>query len=408
MSDFFIGQLLVFACLLPVLLRPFIRSLRELQGIPLLSIVAALLCAGTAASGFRILFFPLFIFAVVALGFQAPALVSLARNAQADTLERGPVAFSAAALAILAALLAACAYFQPEFSYSPQNDIRKTTERPALSAGFSYRFNVFELEEDGSPDLEDGAPAVSVKRPRAAILYFPSFPAGRTGRDTLLAMAADRGFDAISAHWSGKQLYSSSSMNPEAFRDLRQVAYAFGQSFQPEGAEAPYITRFARAQGGVMQTVILDAARFAQRRLAEKGAGNDTRLFAVAEGYACSSLAAVAASHPELFAGAAYLLSEDGAMNLSVSGSESYSLRGLDAPLPNSAGEFAQLVVTDARPGALGLCEMPADDPALAALLRIDRDSGRRMARLAAERVLYWIEARARLLDGKASSERRQ
>ena len=148
-----------------------------------------------------------------------------------------------------------------------------------------------------------------------------------------------------------------------------------------------------------MQTVILDAARFAARRISQKEGVVSVRIFAVAEGYACASLAAVVASHPELFAGAVFLLSEDNAMNLSVSAAESYSLRGLDSPLPGSAADFAQLVVTDARSGALGLCEMPADDPALAALLRIDRDTGRRLARQTAERVLYWIEARARRLD---------
>ena len=386
MSDFFIGQLLVFAALLPVLLRPFIRPLRELQGIPLLSLVAALVCAGTAASGLRILFFPLLAFALVVLASQAPALILLVRDAQADAPERGSAAPSAAALAILAALLAVCAYFQPEFSYSPKNDIKETTERHALSAGFSYRFNVFEIIKDEDEPQGGG---------QAAIIYFPSFPAGKSGRDTFLAMAADRGFDAMAVHWSGQQLYSAATMNPESLRDLRQVAYAFGQSFQPAGAEAQYVTRFARAQEGVMQTVIIDAARFARQRLAQKGAGSSARVFAVAEGYACTSLAAVVASRPELFAGAAYLLSEDGAMNLSVSRAEGYLLRGLESPLPASAADFPQIVITDAGEGALGFGEMPADDPALAALLRIRRDSGRRLARLAAERVLYWIEARS-------------
>ena len=386
MSDFFIGQLLVFAALLPVLLRAYIRPLRDLEGIPLLAPIAAAVCAGTAASGLRILFFPLFLFALVVLASQAPGIVLMARGIQRNAEERGSAVLSTMALVILAALLAVCAYFQPEFSYSPKNEIRKTTEAQALSAGFSYRFNVFEIIED--EDEPQGAG-------QAAILYFPSFPAGVSGRDTLLAMSADRGFAAISVHWSGKQLYSASSMNPEALRNLRQVAYAFGQSFQPAGTEAPYVTRFARAQEGIMQTVILDAARFARQRLAQNGAGSELRLFAVAEGYACTSLAAVAASHPDLFAGAVFLLSEDNAMNLSLSAAESYHLRGLDAPLPNSAADFAQLVVTDGRAGALGFAEMPADDPALAALLRISRDSGRRLARQTAERVLYWIEARS-------------
>ena len=403
MSHFFIGQLLVFACLTPVLLQPYIRPLRELQAIPLLAPIAAAVCAGTAASGLRVLFFPLFIFALAVLALAVPDLILLARgadlqfarDAKADPLAQDSAAPNIAALVILAALLAVCACFQPEFSYSPTNDIKRTTERASLSAGFSYRFNVFEIIKDEDElELEDDEQELQKSAP-SAVLYFPSFPAGVSGRDTLLAMAADRGIAAVAVHWSGKQLYSSSSMNPEALRDLRQVAYAFGQSFKPAGAEAPYVTRFARAQESVMQTVILDAARFARERFSQKEGAEDLRLFAVAEGYACTSLAAVVADHPKLFAGAAYLLSENDAMNLNMSGAASYSLRSLDETLPNGAADFAQLVVTDGRAGALGLCEMPADDPALAALLRIRRDSGRRLARLTAERVLYWVEARS-------------
>ena len=390
MSDFFIGQILVFAALLPALLRPYIAALRSLEGVPLLSVVAAAVCAGTAAAGIRVLFFPLFAFTLVVLAFQAPAIVSMFRRHQHGLPEERPNGISAALLAVFAALVAVCGYFQPEFSCSPKNEARATTKRPALSAGFRYSFHVFEPEEAAGA-LSSGGPA--------AILYFPSFPAGKSGRDTFLSMAADRGFEAIAVHWSGKNLYPSFSMNNETLRDLTQIVHAIGQSFQHEGAEAHYVTRFARAQEGVMQTVIIDAARFAHERVPQNEGETPPRLFAVAEGYACTSLAAVVASRPDLFAGAAYLLSEDDAMNLNVDGAESYSPRSLDSPIPNSAAEFPQIIITDGREGALGFGEMAADDPALAALLNVERDSGRRLARLAAVRVLYWIEARYSLLD---------
>ena len=44
MSDFFIGGLLVFSLLLPILLRPFFRGMHALGGIPVLAVPAVFLC----------------------------------------------------------------------------------------------------------------------------------------------------------------------------------------------------------------------------------------------------------------------------------------------------------------------------------------------------------------------------
>ena len=60
MSDFFIGGLLVFSLLLPILLRPFFRGMHALGGIPVLAVPAVFLCAGLLVTGTRLLFFPLF------------------------------------------------------------------------------------------------------------------------------------------------------------------------------------------------------------------------------------------------------------------------------------------------------------------------------------------------------------
>lgn len=409
MSDFFIGQLLVFAALLPVLLRPFLKPLRELTGIPLLALLAAAVCAGTAASGARFLFFPLFAFTLIVLFSQMPRLVSMARGLPSDWFGTGTKIFNAFALALLAALAVFSALFMPESSYVPEKEISAATERMPLSAGFRYRFHVFTAEEadaqaDNAADiLPDNLPGNT----QAVILYFPSFPAGKSGRDTLLAMAAERGFTALAAHWSGKNLYSDSLMNPEGLRDFRQIIYSIGQSFKIGGAEALYAARFEQAQEGVMQTVILDTARFAAGHSLQENPGGSVRLFAIAEGYACASLAAVASANPGLFAGAVYLLPEEKLNDFNEPETSCFYQHGLGQAIPNAAAEFPQIAITDSGEGAFGFGEMTAEDPALAALLGLERDRGRRLAQLAGERVLSWIEMRNARMDSSSGESAR-
>ena len=67
MSDFFIGELLVLLLLVPVLLRPFLRSLQSIRGIVFLPPVALFVCfLIIAGSGFPVSFLPVVFVSVVA------------------------------------------------------------------------------------------------------------------------------------------------------------------------------------------------------------------------------------------------------------------------------------------------------------------------------------------------------
>ena len=104
MSDFFIGGLLVFSLLLPILLRPFFRGMHALGGIPVLAVPAVFLCAGLLVTGTRLLFFPLFAFTVLVLLSQTGRMISLARGLPSDWFSAGTKALSVLGLAILAVL----------------------------------------------------------------------------------------------------------------------------------------------------------------------------------------------------------------------------------------------------------------------------------------------------------------
>ena len=94
MSDFFIGGLLVFSLLLPILLRPFFRGMHALGGIPVLAVPAVFLCAGLLVTGTRLLFFPLFAFTVLVLLSQTGRMISLARGLPSDWFSAGTKALS--------------------------------------------------------------------------------------------------------------------------------------------------------------------------------------------------------------------------------------------------------------------------------------------------------------------------
>ena len=89
MSDFFIGEILVFILLLPVLLRPFFRRLQRYANIPLLAVIAILVCLSLVLTGIRLLFLPLTVFTAIVFLSQISRIVSIARGLPSDYFGTG-------------------------------------------------------------------------------------------------------------------------------------------------------------------------------------------------------------------------------------------------------------------------------------------------------------------------------
>ena len=411
MSDFFTGQILIFILLLPVLLRPFFRTLQRFGNIPLLTVIAVLICFGLVLSGRCLLFIPTAGFTAIVFLSQTARIVSIARGLPTDYFGTGIKIFYALLIPVFAALIAASVIFIPEAGYIPGKEVHFASVRERISTGFKYDFSVFSCSDNLSKSksdefLENIYEAAGIGNPSSGertagnpsgipgsnltpvVLFFPGFPSGRTGRDTLAGILAEDGFTFTGVQWEGQNIYRKWYLNNKYTRNLYEICSAAYRSIFVK-TENPFNPDFVNTHKGLMHSVIRDAAVFASRRF-----GSDRHLYAVAEGYACQALAEAVNENPGLFTGTVYLIPEKDlpAFEEPVTGC-SY-LAEITEPLPSAAESMPGLVITGSSDEGFGFGETAADDPALAAILGMERDDDRKTAQLTSRHISSWLKLR--------------
>lgn len=420
MSDFFTGEMLVFALLLPVLLRPFFRKLRDLKNIPVLALIALPLCFSTLLTGVRLLFVPLLLFTVVVLLSQSMRLIAIIRGLPTDYFGAGIKIVHTLLLLVFAAIVAASVFFPPEPAYVSTSELYSGSVREKFSAGFTYtflaasssdklektesgrfleRFHQFTgnalSREDSATHSENGGtagrnPSGGENARTPIVLYFPAFPAGRTGRDTLAVVLAEQGFTSVGVQWNGRQLYSKRFLNNRFARNFYELYLAIARRFNPEKAAAPYAD-FTGVQRQVLLSVIQDTAEFATLHF-----GGQRHIYAVAEGYACNALADFVNKNPGVFSGSVYLLNENEKEHFTEPETGCAYLSGITDLLHFRTAELPGLVISGTTETGFGFGEATAEDPALAALLGLPRDAKRKTAQVTARRIASWISLRNR------------
>ena len=157
MSDFFIGELLVLLLLVPVLLRPFVRSLQSIRGIVFLPPVALIFCILIiAGSGFPVSFFPVF-FVVTLTFFGGLARMSRAlRGLATDWYSLSSRIYYLVLLPVFLCSVAAAFYSAPEDSYLGSVSVEKSVVREKAAAG------VLAFRHEWSPSAETARTATVV------------------------------------------------------------------------------------------------------------------------------------------------------------------------------------------------------------------------------------------------------
>ncbi len=410
MSDFFIGEILVFILLLPVLLRPFFRRLQRYANIPLLAVIAILVCLSLVLTGIRLLFLPLTVFTAIVFLSQISRIVSIARGLPSDYFGTGIKIFYAFLLPLFLVLIAGSVFFIPVPGYIPEKEVYFDTIRKKISTGFKYDFSIFScsdnLAKNGSDKfLENIYEFAGIKNKKTAetdilddseesinltpvVLFFPGFPAGRSGRDTLAGILAEQGFTCVAVQWNGQNIYPKSYQNNKYLRNLYEVYTAAFRRFSAKN-ESPLDAGFVGTQKTLMYSVVKDASSFVQKQF-----GTNRHLYAVAEGYACSALVEAVNENPGLFTGTVYILPETDLENFVEPVTGCAYLAGIKTPLPPAAASMPGLVISDSKETGFGFGEMPAEDPALAAVLQTGRDRDRKTALLTARHIVSWLEMR--------------
>lgn len=370
MSDLFISEILVFALLLPVLMRPFFRRLQRIEGIALLPLLAFLLCfAVIAAAGFRLTFMPVFLFSFLVFLSGLSRMFRLFRGLPTDWYSPFSTVSSGFLLLIFTGVLAASFFFAPENSYAATGSITHAVVPERISPGIGGRFSVF---SSAKPSSGTNAPVV---------LLLGDISSGTGNRSTTALILAESGFTVVEADFTGRRDYESGFL---ALPSLRKFASLSGKIFS---GGSLFTTDEEVLQVQSKELVRLEL--FARARF-----GPAVPLFVVSEG--SGSLAALARmkAEPSLFTGIVCIVPEDFTGSFSAVPGGFLTVFPESGPLPSDAGSVAVLALTGERNRLPGYGELGADDVLAALLLGAERDVGRRNAELAGRRIASWLAMR--------------
>ena len=382
MSDLFIGEILVLLLLLPVLVRPFSRRLQRLHGIPLLPLLALLLCAAIVAGmGLRLTFLPILVLTAVVFVFGLIRLFKLFRGLPSDWYPPLSIAWNSFLAALFVGTVALTFVFAPEAGYMADVRVERTMMTRPEGRGISGHYAVW----NSSLGSAAGASAVIAAKPVVLILGDVSSSVG--GRGTGALVLAEAGYTVIAANFSGSGDYGNPLLG---FPSVRQYATLSGRVF----AGKPYLTDSEEIRA-VQERELKRLIAYARETC-----GNAVSLYALAEGSAVPSLFAFIKASPDVLSGAVAIIDAADAASLPpVSGNAALPggyavLDGIDGMMPTLAGNFRVLVISGADKGLYGLGEIASDDVLAAAILGGARDVRRKNAELVARRIVSWLSDR--------------
>ena len=384
MSDFFIGELLVLLLLVPVLLRPFVRSLQSIRGIVFLPPVALSFCILIiAGSGFPVSFIPVFFVVIITFFGGLARMIRALRSLATDWYSLSSRIYYLVLLPVFLCSVAAAFYSAPENAYLGSVSVEKSVVREKAAAG------ALVFRHEWSPSAETAR--------TATVVFFGDVSGGAMSRSTLAAVLSEQGYGFQSDDYRNFYAWDHPAMAWPAFRffAVRLGQIVSGRALATDEEELYRLTRLAVAR-------TLSAVRTEVR---------DAPLFIVAEGNACVPVAEylhatgfgvphagsglqtagsgvqgfVCLVQPEAVASLSRALNSSGFEGrYTVVASETSMIPRFSAHLP--------VLVLSGEPGTMiGRGELDADDVLAALLLGGTRDTGRKRAERLARRIGDWF-----------------
>jgi len=363
MSDLFIGEILVSFLLVPVLLRPFVRVLQQVEGLSALPAVALLLCACVVAGlGLSISFLPLFVCTILICVAESARFARFCRRLPTDWYPPASLVLHAALLVMFVLVIGVSVAFAPEGAYIPEGNIEAREESRSFSSGARARMRVLVPAE---------------KRIGAPVVVLVSDPSGDLhGRETAAWVLATEGYTVVSGRFTS--LY-----------DYRHPALALPHA-------RSFLARAGAILGGHPLLTDEDETREAKRREIGRLVGfvkaefpSGTPLYAVADGSGGAALASFITATPDVFDGVAVTQRPVDPVPAGF-----LLLDPESGTMPENSGDFRFVAFAGRDESLLHLGEIAADDPLAARLLGGQRDSGRRSGERLARRVATWLAAR--------------
>ena len=369
MSDLFVGEILIFFLLLPVMLRPFFRRLQRVEGCALLPFLAFLICvAMIAAFGLQITFLPVLFFCLLVFFSGLTRLFRLFRHLPTDWYSPVAKVYGGFLLLLFAAVLWLSFMYAPEAAFFSGKNVQRVSSTQTVSGGIKARVTTWAPPVAGTN---------AEKMP--TVLFVGDVSSGSAGRTTIASILAENGYTVVAADFNGSRDYENPLLASSTLRQfLFRFSLVFSVSLAPANGDA---VRFAQTQE-VDRLVEIAKGRY----------GSDSVFFVVAEGSACDAVLSLRHAQPDLFVGVFCILSPDAVV--SVSGGDSITRSADSGAMPANAGSFPVYVLTGGHETLYGFGELAADDPLAAAQCGVSRDIDRKQAEITARRAVSWFAMR--------------
>ncbi len=405
MSDLFIGEMLVLVLLLPVFLRPFIRGLQWIQGIPLLPLLALLLSVGLVAGiGLPVSLAPVLLLVFVAFVHNLPRLVNLFRGLPTDWYSFPTTVVNGLLLAVLAAVATFAFVFAAENRYVSSAPVERRVESVRVTRGARGRFALWGPGEGSSFRAA----------PRGLVLYAGDMGSGADGRPTAAAVLAENGYLVLAADFNSLYDFRNPLMaSPPVRRFSVLLGRALrGKPFMTDEAEIAEVhqldfARLAQAYPRFLPEGL--AVSFPEASVAPVAESVPSRfpLFLVIEGDSALPVLALRDFLRLPVSGTVCLASGSGAAGIQASLAGRWPAnavsRASSSEIMPGGAERASLLVLSTNGDAKAIPgELACDDVLAARLLGYGRDSGRKGAELTARRLASWFSLRESYLFGEA------
>lgn len=377
MSDLFLGAILSLVLLVPVLLRPFLKSLQRVEGIPVLPFVSlatcALVCAG---SGFSVTILPVVFYCLVAFVTTSARLVRRSMGLPTDWFSPWSTAWHAILIVGFVATAYVSWVYRPELSWLPTSALSEKSRIVRVSPGVTAKVTVY-----GPAAAADGA---SVRGESPKVVLFVGNGVS-PGRRTAERMIASGGWTVVEARFRAPGDYRNPLLSVSSIRD---ACVLLGEGLSGHA--------FLTDDGELASARYADLGRLVRFASGEFG---NVPLYVVAEGPCVPAVSSWMAAKPGAFAGVVFVLPDGNAAQRAANPEYPELSLNVSGMMPQEAGSYPVIVLSGEARLGFGHGELCADDVLAARLFGAERDEGRKTAELTARRLATCLAMREAFND---------
>lgn len=364
MSDLFVSELLILLLLFPVIIRPFFKNLRILEGLVIIpSLALILLGFALFAHGISLTVIPLILFSLLVFFINLPRLVRYSYSLKTDYFDTLSRLASSILFLVFCGVLVVSIILRPEAMYHTETSIKVEKKSAFIEKGLGLVLTKWEPED------------IDFQRERNVVIYLSEAGVSKHTRPTLTRILVEQNYTMVEPFLFGNNRTKSFCSSFQLGRSLNFFMQEIFQNKKRDNSknyEEYHLKELEQALSYVQELSPLA-----------------TNIYIVAEGSAAMVLYNNRHKIPDSVSG--LVLLDKNIENIDLNDSSLLAL-DIESFYPRQASNVDLLCLYGSNTYFLGYGELGADDVLFAKVLRIEKDIERKRAEIVARKIITWIE----------------